>query len=76
MKRVVSDDGRITIPKALRDRLRIVPGQVLDLLEEDGRLVSRKIRADDPVGDVFGILDPGRGTDELIEELRGPADLS
>jgi len=29
---------------------------------------------DDPVAAVYGILDTGRSTDEIIEELRGPVD--
>ena len=75
MKSVVSEKGQVTIPKPLRDRLGIRPGQVLDFREEEGRLVASKARVDDPVADVFGILELDRSTDELIEELRGPADV-
>jgi AbrB family looped-hinge helix DNA binding protein len=71
---VVSEKGQVTIPKRLRDRLGIRPGQVLDFEEERGRLVATKAGAEDAVGNVYGILRLGRPTDELIEELRGPAD--
>jgi AbrB family looped-hinge helix DNA binding protein len=47
MKAVVSVDGRITIPKAIRRRLGIVPGTVLAFSEEEGRLVAvRESRED------------------------------
>lgn len=36
---VVSPRGQITLPKAVRARLRLTPGSVLLLREEEGRLV-------------------------------------
>lgn len=75
MKAVVSEKGQVTIPKQLRDRLAIAPGQELDFTEEDGRLVARKVRERSAVDAVYGILEPGGGTDALIDELRGPVDL-
>ena len=76
MKSVVSEKGQVTIPKSLRDRLGIRPGQVLDFREEEGRLVAAKVRVADPVSEVFGILDLARPTDEVIDELRGPAETT
>jgi antitoxin PrlF len=73
MKSVVSEKGQVTIPKRLRERLGIRPGVVLDFQEEDGRLVARKTAPVDPVDAVYGIVDIGRPTDDLIEDLRGPA---
>lgn len=75
MKSVVSERGQVTIPKRLRDRLGIRPGQVLDFEAEDGRLVARKADTGDPVEAVYGILGLAGSTDALIEEMRGPADL-
>jgi antitoxin PrlF len=74
MRTTVSEKGRVTIPKALRDQLGIGPGQVLDFEAEGGRLVARKAVAGDPVDAVFGAFGSGQLTDELIEVLRGPAD--
>lgn len=71
MKTIVSEKGQITIPKLLRESLGIAPGQVLDFIEEQGRLVATKAGARDPVAGVYGILRLRRPTDELIEELRG-----
>jgi antitoxin PrlF len=75
MKAVVSEKGQVTIPKQLRDRLGIEPGQELEFTDEDGRLVARKVRTRSPVDAVYGILTLSGGTDALIDDLRGPAEL-
>jgi AbrB family looped-hinge helix DNA binding protein len=74
MRTRVSEKGQITVPKALRERLGIRPGDELDVIDQGGRLVLSKAALDDPVAAVYGILDTGRSTDEIIEELRGPVD--
>ncbi|WP_028926883.1 AbrB/MazE/SpoVT family DNA-binding domain-containing protein [Pseudonocardia acaciae] len=73
MKAVVSEKGQVTIPVQLRKQLGIRAGEVLEFHEDGGRLVAHKLRERDPVDSVYGVLDLGRGTDELIDELRGPA---
>lgn len=71
MQATVSEKGQITIPQALRYRLDIRPGEVLDIYEEAGRLVARKQRRRDPLDSVYGILELDKGVDELVDELRG-----
>ena len=72
MRSVVSEKGQVTIPKALRDRLGIRPGEVLDFNEQSGRLVATKLTVEDPVDAVYGILAADRTTDSVVDELRGP----
>jgi antitoxin PrlF len=72
MKSTVSEKGQVTIPKALRDRLGILPGQILDFVEENGTLVARKITPVDPVDELFGIVRLPAGTDGFLAELRDP----
>ena len=74
MKTVVSEKGQITIPKTLRNQLGIRPRQVLEVKEDRGRLLVTKSDLADPVESVFGILDLGRSTDQLMASLRGRAD--
>lgn len=74
MKNVVSEKGQVTIPKKLRDRLGIRPGQVLEFFEEEGRLIAVKSDAVDPVMTVYGRFPAKRSTDETIDDLRGRAD--
>lgn len=75
MKATVSEKGQVTIPKQLRDRLGIEPGQELEFTDEDGHLVARKVLDRSPVDSVYGILALPDGTDALVDELRGPAEL-
>jgi AbrB family looped-hinge helix DNA binding protein len=72
---VLGERGQVTIPKRIRERLGLRPGQLLEVEEEDGRVVISKSLADDPVARVFGILRLPASVDELIDEMRGPADL-
>ena len=71
MKATVAERGQVTIPKALRKKLGIQPGAVLDFHDENGRLVAVKAVIDDPVAQVYGMLKLGKKTDALMRELRG-----
>ncbi len=73
MKAIVSEKGQITIPKKIRDRLGIVPGTVLEVDTEEGRMIARKKEAVD-------VFDKWRGkgripgdlpVDEYLKEARG-----
>jgi antitoxin PrlF len=73
MKTIVSEKGQITIPKAVRDRLGIVPGTVLDVESVEGRLVAVKRETGDPILKWRGRARiPGGGTvDEYLRRIRG-----
>ena len=75
MKAVVSEKGQVTIPKRLRDRLGIRPGQVLDFEEDCGKLVGVKLDEIDPIDAMFGAFPFEKPTDEFMDEIRGPVDL-
>jgi antitoxin PrlF len=70
----VSEKGQVTIPKALRDRLGIRPGEVLEFREDRGMLIATKATPRDPVDEVFGIIKSAKPTDEFMEEIRGKPD--
>ena len=75
MKAIVSEKGQVTIPKQLRDRMGIRPGEVLEFSEERGCLLARKALERDPVDALYGSLRLDRPVDDLIDEMRGgPAD--
>jgi AbrB family looped-hinge helix DNA binding protein len=76
MNAVLSEKGQVTIPKALRERLGLRPGHVLDFREDRGRLVATKQPPEDPIESVYGVLKTGRPTDAAIRRLRGGVDAT
>lgn len=76
MNSKVGERGQITIPKALRDRLGIRPGQRVEFEEVADGIVIRKRISRDPVDEVYGVLGhTGRSSDELVSQLRDVDDL-
>jgi AbrB family looped-hinge helix DNA binding protein len=71
MRVTVSTTGQVTIPKPLRDRLGIRPGETLDIDLEGGRLVAARLRVPDPTDQAGGALLGCVETDAAMIELRG-----
>ena len=71
MKTRVSEKGQITIPKAVRAKLGLRPGTVLELQAERGRLIGRKAGGRDIVDELFGSLPIDEPVDDYIERARG-----
>ena len=71
MKAIVAERGQVTIPKALREKLGLAPGSVLDFHDENGRLVAVKHAAQDPVSRVMGCLGKKVDVDKFIADARG-----
>ena len=49
MTAVLSEKGQVTIPKLIRDGMGLVPGSVLDFEEDNGRIIVRKVLAENPI---------------------------
>ena len=75
MKATVGERGQVTIPKQLRDRVGLRPGQRLVVTEEEGRVILVKDLTDDRIMHVYGTLKLPGTVDEIIDEMRGPAEL-
>jgi AbrB family looped-hinge helix DNA binding protein len=75
MKSRLGERGQMVIPKPLRERLGLRGGQLLEIREERGQLIVTKSLEDDPIDALYGVLQTGLTTDEMIEEMRGPVDL-
>lgn len=78
----VTEKGQVTIPKEIRDRLKIVPGSDVDFIATDeGALLVKLGEPDDQkirnyeewAASVQGLLDlQGMTTEEYMEWIRGP----
>ncbi len=80
MKATITSKGQITIPKAIRERLNLQPGDVLEFDEEAPVLTARKgipdsafeyarslMEDDNPYNDMT--------VNEILDDLRGPVEL-
>jgi antitoxin PrlF len=75
MATTVTSKGQVTIPKPVRDRLGIEPGNAVEFrMDPDGRVVLLKVGGD-AVPSRFdalrGILPSSPSTDEIMAMLRG-----
>lgn len=74
MKATMGERGQVVIPKPLRDRMGLRPGQQLEFEEADGRIIVTKgAPVDDGLAAVYGTvgLPDGWDTDRWFEEMRG-----
>lgn len=73
MNSILSEKGQITIPKRLRENLRLVPGTVLDFSEENGRLVARRLQSENPIKKWRGQgrLPKSQSVDAYLKAVRG-----
>jgi AbrB family looped-hinge helix DNA binding protein len=69
----ISETGRITIPKALRERFGLHHGAQVEFIATDqGILIRRKAGPLHPVDRAAGTLDgTGFDVDEYVEAIRG-----
>jgi antitoxin PrlF len=69
----VTSKGQITIPKEVRERLGLRPGDELEFIQENSSFRVRKRLRESPFDRYVGYLREleGRQPDELIEEMRG-----
>ena len=70
----VRSKGQVTIPKEVRERLGVRPGDDLGFEEKDGLLVVSKPPANSPFDKWVGRLKhlEGQRSDDLVREARGP----
>jgi AbrB family looped-hinge helix DNA binding protein len=69
----VTSKGQITVPKEVREKLGLAPGDELEFIELDGEYhVRRRIRQS-PFKRYRGYLQrlQGRDSDEIVKEMRG-----
>ena len=74
MTSTISSKGQITVPKTVRDRLGLRSGAIVEFDFIDGGVVLRTgHRGTRPVDRVRGVLERTSRTDDILNDLRGPA---
>lgn len=71
MKAIVSEKGQVTIPKAVRTKLGLRRGTVIEFEADRGRLVGRKAGGSDVFDELYGSLKMDEPVDDFIERIRG-----
>jgi antitoxin PrlF len=69
----VTSKGQITLPKKIRERLGVGPGEDVGFEEKDNLLVISKVVTKSPFDKWVGTLNHLRGkrSDDLLREARG-----
>lgn len=69
----VTSKGQVTIPKEVREKLGVRPGENIGFEERGGMLVITKVVVKSPFDKWVGRLDhlEGRRSDDLVKEARG-----
>ncbi len=69
----VTGKGQITIPKEVRERMGIQPGDQLEFVETEGLYHLKKRIDESPFNKWWGYLKhlEGQDVDELVREMRG-----
>jgi len=67
----VTTKGQVTIPKEIRERLGIEPGDEIEFEETDDGYVLRKSVDENPFEKWRGVADTEKTVEERMEELRG-----
>ncbi len=69
----VTSKGQVTIPKKIRDRLGVSPGEGVGFEEKDGVMLIKKAVTMSPFDKWVGKLKylKGKRSDDLVKEARG-----
>jgi antitoxin PrlF len=76
MKATLTSKGQITIPTAIRQRLGLQAGQILEFDEEAPYILAVPVFDEEAMRAVIGCTRGrlGKSSDEWLDETRGPVD--
>lgn len=67
----ITSKGQVTIPKEVRDRFGLEPGQLVEFAVLDGKVTISKTRSHTHLKSWVGSLDLPASVDDFIDDLRG-----
>jgi antitoxin PrlF len=72
-KTKITSKGQVTVPKQVRERLGLQPGDELEFIEEDGVYHIKKCLLPNPFKQYRGCLKSlaGANPDQVVQEMRG-----
>ncbi len=72
-KTKITTKGQVTVPKQVRERLGLQPGDELEFVEEDGVYRLKKCLPPNPLKKYRGYLEDlaGFDPDRVVQEMRG-----
>ena len=72
----VTSKGQVTLPKTIREKLSVHPGESIGFEEKNGNLVITKMVEESPFDRWVGKLGhlKGRRSDDILREARGNDD--
>lgn len=73
MHSTITEKGQVTIPKHLRQRMGMKPGQKVVFEEQAGGVMLRAVVDKDPLRDLLGLVKESFDVDQYLVETRGPA---
>ncbi len=69
---ILGKNGRVTIPKSLRDSLGFEPGQEIEFEEREGALIFRQRPPLESLRSLVGLIRERIDVDAYLDETRGP----
>ena len=72
-KTKITSKGQVTIPKLVRERMGLKPGDEIEFVEDKEGFRLQKLIVESPFKKYCGFLShlAGKDPDELVEEMRG-----
>ena len=69
----ITSKGQVTVPKRVRDKLGVQPGDAIEFVAEGGEIKIRKVLGENPFAPYRGYLKElaGKEPDRLLDDLRG-----
>ena len=69
----ITSKGQLTLPKFVRERLGVGPGDELEFVEESGQFLVRKLVRSSPFHAYRGFLKhlEGQDPDRIVRDMRG-----
>ena len=67
----MTSKGQVTIPRDIRERFGLLPGQMLEFVVEGEKVLVRRAEDHTHLDRWIGSVDLGNSVDDFVDDLRG-----